>query len=77
MVNRAFPFIVNIWKIFSKNWYVFLFLSIGWELLEYILTFELAKETLGNRFSDVVINCLGFYIGNNMRKAENPTQDFD
>ena len=28
-----------------RNWYVFLSLSIGWEILELYLPFEFAKET--------------------------------
>ncbi len=49
------------------NWYVFLFLSIGWEFLELVLPYEFAKETIDNKISDVVVNIAGFWIGNRIR----------
>ena len=54
-------------RFFLKNWYVFLFLSIGWELLELVLPYEFAKETWGNKISDVVVNIVAFWIGNRTR----------
>ena len=50
-----------------KNWYVFLFLSIGWEFIELVLPYEFAKETIDNKISDVVVNIAGFWIGNRIR----------
>ena len=47
-----------------KNWYVFLILSISWEFLELILPFQFVIETLNNKIADIIINCLGFYLGN-------------
>ena len=49
------------------NWYVFLFLSIGWELLELVLPYEFAKETIDNKISDIIVNITGFWIGNRIR----------
>ena len=49
------------------NWYVFLFLSIGWEFLELALPYEFAKETIDNKISDVIVNIVGFWIGNRIR----------
>ena len=49
------------------NWYVFLFLSIGWEFLELALPYEFAKETIDNKISDVIVNISGFWIGNRIR----------
>ncbi len=49
------------------NWYVFLFLSIGWELIELVLPYEFAKETIDNKISDVIVNIAGFWIGNRIR----------
>ena len=49
------------------NWYMFLFLSIGWEFLELVLPYEFAKETLDNKISDVIVNVAGFWIGNRVR----------
>jgi len=54
-------------RFFLKNWYVFLFLSIGWELLELVLPYEFAKETWDNKVSDVVVNIVAFWIGNRTR----------
>lgn len=59
------------WSILGRfiltNWYVFLFLSIGWEFLELVLPYEFAKETIDNKISDVVVNIAGFWIGNRIR----------
>ena len=49
------------------NWYVFLILSIGWEFLELALPYEFAKETIDNEISDVIVNIVGFWIGNRIR----------
>ena len=49
------------------NWYLFLFLSIGWEFLELVLPYEFAKETVDNKISDVIVNIAGFWIGNRIR----------
>ncbi len=49
------------------NWYVFLFLSIGWEFIELVLPYEFAKETIDNKISDVTVNIAGFWIGNRIR----------
>ena len=49
------------------NWYVFFALSVGWELLELYLPFEFAKETWENKISDIVVNSVGFWLGNRVR----------
>jgi len=49
------------------NWYVFFALSVGWELVELYLPFEFAKETWENKISDIVVNILGFWLGNRVR----------
>ena len=49
------------------NWYVFFALSVGWELLELYLPFEFAKETWENKISDIIVNIVGFWLGNRMR----------
>lgn len=54
-------------RFFLKNWYIFLFLSIGWEILELVLPYEFAKETWDNKISDVVVNIIAFWIGNRTR----------
>ena len=50
-----------------RNWYVFLALSVGWEILELYLPFEFAKETWDNKLSDVVVNTVGFVLGVRLR----------
>ena len=50
-----------------RNWYVFLFLSVGWEFVELVLPYEFAKETIDNKISDVIVNIAGFWIGNRIR----------
>ncbi len=54
-----------------SNWLIFLLLSIGWELLEFYLPFEFAVEKLENKFTDIIINCVGFYLGNYLKKINN------
>ena len=49
------------------NWYVFFALSVGWELVELYLPFEFAKETWENKISDIVVNIVGFWLGNRVR----------
>ena len=50
-----------------SNWYLFLVLSIGWELLELVLPYEFAIETWENKISDLVVNTIGFYLGLRLR----------
>ena len=50
-----------------KNWIIFLILSLSWEIIELILPFEFAIETLTNKISDIFVNCIGFYLGNYLR----------
>ncbi|MEE2758850.1 MAG: hypothetical protein VYA86_02600 [Candidatus Thermoplasmatota archaeon] len=50
------------------NWYLFLALSISWELLELFLPYEFVSETWANKISDLVVNTLGFYLGLEFRK---------
>ena len=37
-----------------SNWYLFLVLSIGWELLELVLPYEFAIEAWENKISDII-----------------------
>jgi len=50
------------------NWYLFITLSVGWELIELVLPYEFAKETWDNKISDIIVNFLGFYIGMALRE---------
>jgi len=47
-----------------NSWIIFFLISLGWELLELILPFQFAIETIENKFADIVFNCIGFYLGN-------------
>tara|TARA_B110000116_G_C16740004_1_gene538025 strand:+ start:223 stop:447 length:225 start_codon:yes stop_codon:yes gene_type:complete len=72
--------IVNLWSLghfiqwsflgrfVFTNWYLFIFLSVGWELLELVLPFEFAVESWENKISDIAVNTLGFYLGSSIRK---------
>ena len=53
-----------------KNWYIFFILSLGWELIELILPYEFAIESWNNKISDILVNCIGFYLGVILRKDD-------
>ena len=53
-----------------NNWYIFLILSVGWECLELALPYDFAQETWDNKISDIVVNCLGFYLGVSLRQHQ-------
>lgn len=53
-----------------SNWYIFFILSVGWELIELILPYEFAVETLENKVSDIVVNTFGFYLGVKLKNNE-------
>ena len=46
-----------------ENWKLFILLSIGWELVELILPFEFAIESLYNKIMDIIVNCIGYFLG--------------
>ena len=50
------------------SWKLFFFLSLGWEVIELYLPFEFAKEHIYNKLADIFVNCVGFYIGTNIKK---------
>ncbi len=55
-------------RFFLKSWPIFLLLSINWELLELILPYEFTIETPINKITDLIVNAIGFYLGNRLRK---------
>jgi len=71
--------LINIWSLghfvqwtfvgrfLFSNWWLFLFLSIGWEVLELYLPYEFVRETWDNKASDLVVNTIGFVLGNRLR----------
>ncbi len=49
---------------YSKiGWLLFLILSMGWELLELVLPFNFAAETIQNKIADIIVNILGYGSG--------------
>ncbi|MEE2985716.1 MAG: hypothetical protein VX366_05820 [Candidatus Thermoplasmatota archaeon] len=50
-----------------QNWWLFIALSIGWEILELYLPYEFAVETWDNKISDVIVNIIGFALGLRLR----------
>ena len=79
MENLNFIYNENLWtvghfimwlvigRLFLKNWFIFIFLSVGWEIIEYLIPYDIAKESWGNKISDLITNTIGFYIGNKLR----------
>jgi len=65
-----------IWLLVSRyvgiSWRLFLVLSLGWELLEWLLPFEFAAESLANKATDVVVNILGFSVGTHLHQTHAP-----
>ena len=56
-----------LWTIFGKyisnSWPLFFVLSLGWEVLELFLPFTFAIEIPSNKVLDIIVNCIGFYLG--------------
>ena len=50
-----------------RNWWIFIFLSVGWEVLELYLPYEFVKETWDNKISDIAVNTIGFALGKSLR----------
>ena len=50
-------------KYFNKSWPLFLFLSIGWEIIELFIPFSFAIETIMNKIMDIFINIIGYSFG--------------
>ena len=51
-----------------KSWIILIILSVAWEAIEYDLPYEIAKEPWFNKFTDLIANSLGFYVGLKIRK---------
>ena len=51
----------------TRNWWLFLLLSIGWDILELYIPYEFARETWDNKISDVIVNIIGFGLGLRIR----------
>tara|TARA_Y200000002_G_C22428931_1_gene557122 strand:- start:75 stop:332 length:258 start_codon:yes stop_codon:yes gene_type:complete len=51
-----------------KSWLVMIILSVTWEAFEYYIPYEIAKEPWLNKFTDLIANSLGFYVGLKIKK---------
>ena len=47
----------------SIGWLLFLILSMSWELLELVLPFNFALETIQKKIADIIVNILGYGSG--------------
>ena len=45
------------------RWLLFLFISFGWEMLELVLPYEFAIETIPNKIADILFNFFGYTTG--------------
>ena len=51
-----------------KSWLATIILSVAWEVFEYYIPYEIAKEPWLNKFTDLIANSLGFYAGLKIRE---------
>lgn len=52
----------------------FLILTSGWELLEVVLPFHFAEESIRNKVMDMVANVTGYAAGRHLRRANTPVR---
>ena len=45
------------------RWLLFLLFSFGWEMLELVLQYDFAIETIPNKFADILVNFIGYGVG--------------
>jgi len=45
------------------RWILFLLFSFGWELLELVLPYDFAIETISNKVADIIVNFIGYGVG--------------
>ena len=66
-VNHYSAFHFVFWFLTAKyskiSWQLFLIFSISWELLELILPFNFAIETIQNKIVDIIVNIIGYRSG--------------
>ncbi len=58
-----FIFWFSVAKYSNAGWILFCIFSIGWELLELVLPFAFAIETIQNKVADIIVNILGYVFG--------------
>jgi hypothetical protein len=45
------------------RWLLFLLFSFGWEILELVLQYDFAIETIPNKIADILVNFIGYGVG--------------
>ena len=45
------------------RWLLFLLISFGWEILELVLPYDFAIETMPNKVADILVNFIGYGVG--------------
>jgi hypothetical protein len=45
------------------RWLLFLLFSFGWEMLELVLQYDFAIETIPNKIADILVNFIGYGVG--------------
>jgi|TARA_B100000809_G_scaffold174461_1_gene171711 archaellum component FlaD/FlaE len=53
------------------RWLLFLLFSFGWELLELVLPYDFAIETISNKVADIIVNFIGYGVGLYFKGQEN------
>ena len=59
---------VFIGRYLLKSWLLVIILSFAWEAIEYFIPYDIAKETWFNKFTDIIANSAGFFVGLKIRK---------
>ena len=53
------------------RWLLFLLLSFGWEMLELVLQYDFAIETIPNKIADILVNFIGYGVGLYFKRKKN------
>ena len=53
------------------RWLLFIVFSFGWELLELVLPYDFAIETISNKVADIIVNFIGYGVGLYFKRQEN------
>ena len=53
------------------RWLLFLLFSFGWEMLELVLPYDFAIETIPNKVTDILVNFIGYGLGLYSKRQKN------
>ena len=53
------------------SWLLFLLFSFGWEMLELVLQYDFAIETIPNKIADILVNFIGYGVGLYFKEKKN------